>query len=55
MNIKRKMSFYNAVYVYPINVNGAAQLTADDSQVRCAEGETKVVHLRDFRKRSTTA
>ena len=54
IGIRRKMSFYDAVYVYVGKVNGVALLTADDSQVRCAEGETEVIHLRDFRKRSAT-
>ena len=55
MSIRRKMSFYDAVYVYTSKVNGVALLTADDSQVRCAEGETEVIHLRDFRKRSAAS
>jgi len=55
LSIRRKMSFYDAVYVYCSKVNGAALLTADDSQVRCAEGEAEVVHLRDFRKRSAAS
>lgn len=55
LSIRRKMSFYDAVYVYASKVNGVALLTADDSQVRCAVGETEVIHLRDFRKRSAAS
>jgi predicted nucleic acid-binding protein len=55
LSIRRKMSFIDAVYVYVSKVNGVALLTADDSRVRCAEGETKVIHLSDFRKRSAAS
>jgi predicted nucleic acid-binding protein len=55
MSIRRKMSFYDAVYVYASKVNGVALLTADDSQVRCAEGEAEVIHLRDFKKRGAAS
>jgi predicted nucleic acid-binding protein len=52
LGIRKKMSFYDAVYIYTSKVNGATLLTADDAQRRYAEGETDVLHLKDFTKRT---
>ena len=48
--LRRKMSFYDGVYVYLSGVLNAPLLSADDKMCEAAAGETSVVHLRDFVK-----
>lgn len=46
--LKRKLSFYDGVYVYLSGVLNASLLSADDKMCEAAVGEASVVHLRDF-------
>lgn len=48
--LRRKLSFYDGVYVYWSGVLNVPLLTADDKMFEAAAGEATVVHLRDFAK-----
>lgn len=48
--LRRKLSFYDGVYVFWSGVLNAPLLTTDDKMCEAAVGEASVVHLRGFVK-----
>jgi predicted nucleic acid-binding protein len=48
LSIRRRVSYYDAIYIQCSKESEYKLLTADTKQLEAADGETEAIHLKDF-------
>jgi predicted nucleic acid-binding protein len=48
LSIKKRISFYDCIYIYASGFVGASLISADEQMINAAKGETSVINLKDF-------